>query len=68
MHSFLVILFVYSAIAVPFSIWFSWRGAARLDPVAGHGSLGFRMLIVPGAAALWPILAMKVARSREQRS
>lgn len=38
---------------------FVWRGAGRLDPAAGGGSLGFRLFIFPGAVALWPILAWK---------
>lgn len=69
MHFFLIMLLAYVAIGVPFALWFAWVGAGRIDPVASHGSRGFRALIIPGAAALWPLLAMKVARSRtESRS
>jgi hypothetical protein len=38
--------------AIPFAI----IGAGRIDPHALHGSWGFRILIIPGATLLWPIL------------
>ena len=33
-----------------------------IDPAASRGTLGFRMVIFPGVAALWPLLLMKWAR------
>ena len=32
------------------------RGAKRIDPVAGEGTWGFKVMIAPGVVALWPIL------------
>jgi hypothetical protein len=32
----------------------------RLDAVAAHGTTGFRLLLVPGAALLWPLLLRRV--------
>lgn len=54
---------IYAAFGVLFAIAFAWRGAARLDPVAGHGSLGFRLVTIPAAAALWPLLAWRWVRA-----
>ena len=48
---------VYALIGVVFAAAFVWRGAGRIDPAAGDGTWGFRVLIFPGAAALWPLLA-----------
>lgn len=48
---------VYCAIGALFAPAFAWRGAGRLDPAAAGGSWGFRLLILPGSAALWPLLA-----------
>lgn len=49
---------LYLAIGALFSFAFVAVGAARLDRAArGAGPL-FRVLIVPGAAALWPLLAL----------
>lgn len=53
---------VYLAIGIVFAIPFAWRGAGRLDPAARDGSWGFRVCILPGVAALWPILAIRWAR------
>lgn len=53
---------VYVAIGALFAAWFAWRGAGRLDPVARYGSIGFRLLIVPGATVLWPVLLRLLVR------
>jgi hypothetical protein len=53
---------LYLVIGLIFASWFAWRGAARFDAVAGGGSIGFRLLIVPGAALLWPYLLLRLAR------
>ena len=47
---------VYFAIGLLFAIAFVFRGCQRIDPAAADGTIGFRILIVPGAAALWPLL------------
>jgi hypothetical protein len=45
-----------------FALGFAARGAGRLDPVATRGSPGFRILILPGATLLWPLLLAKLLR------
>lgn len=54
----------YLAIGVAFAVPFAARWAARLDPVAERGTLGFRLLLLPGATLLWPWLVLKVLRAR----
>ena len=46
--------------ALPFVIW----GVARIDPRAAGGSIGFRLLILPGVAALWPLFAWRWLRGQ----
>jgi len=46
----------YAALGVLFALAFVTRGVQRVDPAAKTGTLGFRLLIVPGAVALWPLL------------
>jgi hypothetical protein len=58
------VLALYLGLGGVFAIGFALRWAGRLDPVAGEGSVGFRLLILPGAALLWPWLLLRVARSR----
>ena len=49
----------YLAVGLLFAVPFTLRGARRLDPVARHSTWGFHLLIVPGSAALWPLLAWR---------
>jgi hypothetical protein len=53
---FLVTLGAYLACGLIFAIPFALVGAKKVDPHAQHGSWGFRVLIIPGAMALWPLL------------
>jgi len=56
----------YALIGALFAIPFAFRWVARLDPVAAHGTIGFRLLIVPGAILLWPLLARRLLRGGDQ--
>ena len=50
----------YVLIGTIFAGWFASRGAERLDPGATGGTVGFRLLLVPGATALWPYLVVRL--------
>ena len=54
---------LYLAAGLVFGVWFAARGAARLNPVARDGTWGFRLLIVPGSALLWPWLVARLRRA-----
>ena len=47
---------VYAVGGLVFAIVFVLRGVARIDPQAVGGSWGFRLAILPGVVALWPLL------------
>lgn len=49
---------------IPFAIWFVLVGAGRLDPAARQGSVGFRLLLVPGSVLLWPLLLWRTLTRR----
>lgn len=51
----------YLAIGAAFALLFATRGVQRVDPDAVEGTWGFRVLILPGAALLWPYLALRWA-------
>jgi hypothetical protein len=53
---------IYFAIGLVFAVLFAWRGAAAIDPAAESGTLGFRLLIVPASALLWPLLLRRWRR------
>jgi hypothetical protein len=55
----LLAIAAYLAIGVVFGVAFALVGAGKIDDVARHAPIGFRVLILPGAAALWPMLLKK---------
>lgn len=52
----------YAGVGLVFGVAFALFGARRLDPAAAEGTWGFRALLVPGAAALWPLLLARWVR------
>ena len=52
----LMLLAAYAAAGVLFAAAFVTVGVGRIDFAARHAPIGFRLLILPGAAALWPYL------------
>jgi len=55
-------LAAYSAAGVAFSIAFVLFGIGRVDSVAEHSPIGFRLIVMPGVAALWPLLLQRWLR------
>mgnify|MGYP006908261177 FL=1 len=47
---------VYALVGVVFALIFVWRGVGVIDPAAREGTWGFRLLILPGCVAFWPLL------------
>ena len=62
----LILLGVYLAGGLFFAIFFALTGAGRIDPHALRGSRGFRVLIIPGAMALWPLLLRRWMSGRRE--
>ena len=50
---------LYLSLGLVFAIPFVFVGAGKIDPLAAKGTWGFRLLILPGAALLWPLLARR---------
>ena len=49
----------YAAIGFVFAVLFVTFGVARVDPAARGAPWGFRLIILPGTVALWPLMLMK---------
>jgi hypothetical protein len=47
---------------VPFVL----RGVDKIDPVASGSSWGFRLIILPGVVALWPLLLRRWLSGKPQ--
>ena len=55
---------LYLVLGIVFALPFCFRWINRLDAVAGSATLGFRILSIPGAAMLWPVLIYKLRSVR----
>jgi hypothetical protein len=53
---FVNLLGVYAAAGILFAIAFVTIGVSRIDSVAKNSTVGFRLIILPGSALLWPLL------------
>jgi len=58
---------VYTALGILFALVFVFAGLATVDPAAKGAPLGFRLLILPASAALWPWLALRWLRRAQPR-
>lgn len=47
---------VYAAFGLMFGAAFVARGIERLDPGARGSGWGFRLIVLPGVVAFWPLL------------
>jgi hypothetical protein len=56
----------YAAAGLIFALYFAAAGAARLDAGVRGGPLLFRLLLIPGAAALWPVMLSRTLKPRKE--
>lgn len=54
---------IYAGLGLCFAIYFVTIGVGRLDSIARSAPVGVRLLLLPGAAALWPVLLRKCRMS-----
>lgn len=52
----LLILTTYAALGVLFAVPFVLSGVKQLDPVAAATHVAVRLVWLPGAVAVWPLL------------
>ena len=55
-------LAVYTSLGLVFAVPFVWLGVQRLDSEAQGSGVGFRLLILPGVAAFWPMFLYRWRR------
>ena len=58
------VFMAYAFAGLVFAVAFALFGVQRVDPAAREAGAGFRLLILPGAAALWPLLLARWVGSR----
>ena len=59
---FVYALETYAGLGLIFAVLFVWIGVQRLDAEAQGAGVGFRLLILPGVTAFWPIFLQRWAR------
>jgi hypothetical protein len=64
----LAVLAGYAVLGLAFAAAFVGRGVRTIDPAARDASWGFRAVIYPGAAALWPWLAIRWRSALRERN
>ena len=60
--TFIYTLATYAGLGLVFAVPFVRLGVQRLDSEAEESGVGFRLLILPGVAALWPMLFYRWGR------
>jgi hypothetical protein len=56
---FVDVLATYGLVGAVFAVAFVTMGIHHVDPVAHHAPVGFRLIVLPGVAALWPLLMLR---------
>lgn len=67
----LLLFGIFLGLGLLFGLAFVFKGAAVIDPAAVNGTLGFKLLILPGCVVLWPYLLTRWLRQApppEERS
>ena len=59
-------LAVYASLGLVFAVPFVWLGVQRLDSEAQGSGIGFRLLILPGVAAFWPMFLYRWRRGIDE--
>ncbi len=58
-NSLVLLVELYLGLGLLFALFFVTKGAGKIDPTAKAGTPGFRLLIIPGTMAFWPLLAKR---------
>lgn len=63
---FLNVLILYGILGLLFGCYFFIKGAFVLDPLIKDSKWNIRALLFPGAAALWPLLLIKIVKTKKR--
>ncbi|WP_394750832.1 hypothetical protein [Spongiimicrobium salis] len=60
------LLGIYSGIGLLFGLYFFFKGAFVIDEIVADSKWTVRLLLIPGAIGLWPLLLKKIiSKSRK---
>lgn len=61
-------LLAYVALGLVFGVWFFFSGYVRIDSSASGAAWYTRLLWLPGAVLLWPLLLGRMLRSKTENA
>ena len=61
-----VIVTVYLVLGVLFVVPFLLKGLTKVDTSAHGGTIGFKLILIPGVIVFWPVLLNKWMKNRNQ--
>ena len=63
----LIIVLIYLVLGLLFVIPFLVKGLTKVDEGAHGGTIGFKIIIIPGVIVFWPVLLSKWIRSIKKK-
>ena len=64
----LIIVSIYPVLGVLFVFPFLVKGLTKVDKGAHGGTIGFKIIIVPGVIVFWPVLLSKWVKANRKPS
>jgi len=64
----LIIVSIYLLLGVLFVIPFLIKGLTKVDEGARDGTIGFKIIIIPGVIVFWPLLLRKWVKANQRPS
>jgi len=64
----LTLMVIYLLCGLLFAIPFVIKGVEKIDEAAHGGSIGFRIIIIPGTMVFWPILLKKWIKTAKRKN
>ena len=61
---FLALCRFYIVIGLVFAVLFVIFWVQKVDPAARGGTIGFRILIIPGVCAFWPMFVWRLVKGK----
>ena len=61
-QAFVYALTTYAGVGLVFALVFVFFGVSRIDSEAQGSGIGFRLLVLPGVAAFWPMFLRRWMR------
>jgi hypothetical protein len=62
----IAVLTGYAILGFVFALWFVAAGVTRQDPNVRGSGIAFRVMILPGVTALWPLLLVRALAGKRK--